>query len=342
MPQFCRHKRFVERCPICSEELARTAAQAPPRVRREGSSKRAPSRGAHGAAGRRRPDGLRVYADGARRARDDGYGSELVPGLHASEDARRLAQELAFSAERLELMRSAPVGAYRQVAERARAGERELASTLCFLIAYLSPLEGDAPFASIARAFEAIAAGQADAIDFDALPSGPRSPHVAGAGSRTLRAYEAWVQRAGSQEAAFSGDPDWTPQRRFARTFERLSVHGLTRAARFELLTSLGALGIYELSADSLHLAAATGASALPAERRSEPVLAAAKRVFGIGDTITLERRAAALAEATGAPLEALDLALFNWAGPERATLGATPSADEDERAAELAGALGL
>jgi len=55
----------------------------------------------------------------------------------------------------------------------------------------------------------------------------------------------------------------------------------------------------------------------------------AAKRVFGIGDPFLLERRAADLAEACQVPLEALDLALFNWGRPEdaRATLGAQAGA---------------
>ena len=54
--------------------------------------------------------------------------------------------------------------------------------------------------------------------------------------------------------------------------------------------------------------------------------------MFGIGDPLLLERRAAALAEAIAVPIEALDLALANWHSPERATLGfrrerATPRA---------------
>ncbi len=51
----------------------------------------------------------------------------------------------------------------------------------------------------------------------------------------------------------------------------------------------------------------------------------AAKRLFGIGEPIHLERRAQALAEAMAVPVEALDLALANWGAGERATLGAPP-----------------
>src|SRR5260370_24077859 len=46
----------------------------------------------------------------------------------------------------------------------------------------------------------------------------------------------------------------WPPDRRFARLFERLALPGLSRAARYELLASLGRLEIYDLSSDSLQL----------------------------------------------------------------------------------------
>ena len=67
---------------------------------------------------------------------------------------------------------------------------------------------------------------------------------------------------------------------------------------------------------DALHLGGARGLSA------EDPTTLAAKRVFGIGDPLLLERRAAALADAAAVPVEALDLALANWAAPQRATLG--------------------
>ena len=54
----------------------------------------------------------------------------------------------------------------------------------------------------------------------------------------------------------------------------------------------------------------------------------AAKRVFGIGDRLTLERRASELAAAAQAPVEALDLALENWARTDRITQGFTGSED--------------
>ncbi len=71
---------------------------------------------------------------------------------------------------------------------------------------------------------------------------------------RTAEAYRAWAGRAGSQQAAFTGDAGWSPERRFARVFERLALPGFGRARRFDLLTALGAAGRYELTAGELFL----------------------------------------------------------------------------------------
>ena len=74
--------------------------------------------------------------------------------------------------------------------------------------------------------------------------------------------------------------------------FERLALPGFARMGRYELLVTLGRLGLYELLPDSLQLAGARGLSA------EDLTTLAAKRVFGIGDPLLLERRAAALAQA--------------------------------------------
>jgi hypothetical protein len=68
----------------------------------------------------------------------------------------------------------------------------------------------------------------------------------------------------------------------------------------------------------------------------------AAKRVFGIGDPLLLDRRAGALAEASDVPIEGLDLALFNWLGPERATMGLAADATETAASGQVASALGV
>ncbi|MGH2947686.1 MAG: hypothetical protein ACRDPC_15785, partial [Solirubrobacteraceae bacterium] len=124
-------------------------------------------------------------------------------------------------------------------------------------------------------------------------------------GARTASAYRAWAERAGSQAAAFTGEAAWTPQRRFARVFERLALPGFPRAARFELLAGLGAAGRYELQAGELHLAAGEDATT-----------DAAKRLLVSGDKLLLERRARDLAGACEVPLAALDRGLAIWGTP--------------------------
>jgi hypothetical protein len=184
----------------------------------------------------------------------------------------------------------------------------EEALWLAFLIAYLSPLEAEDPFAGIGAARTS---WTSDAVpEPDDVPTGPRTAHAPDAGSKTLLGYRAWAERAGSQEAAFTGEPHWTPKRRFARTFERLALPGFHRAARFDLLASLGRLGRLDVRAGSLFFS-------------DDETTVGAKRVLGIGDPLLLDRRAAELAEACEVPLEALDLALFNWERDgERVRLG--------------------
>ena len=74
--------------------------------------------------------------------------------------------------------------------------------------------------------------------------------------------------------------------------FERLALPGFARTGRYELLVGSGASGLYEL----LRRLAAAGAA--PRASAEDPTTLAAKRVFGIGDPLLLERRAAALAQA--------------------------------------------
>jgi hypothetical protein len=254
------------------------------------------------------------------RAVDDGYRSPLVPGLRASQDAVRLAEELAFGTGRLSLLATAPPDLFREVRAQASSGDLERATWTCFLIAYLCPLEGPEPFAGVRRAL--IDSGDGippwrggEPPDLEDIPLGPRTSHDPARGDATLRAYLQWAQHGGGQQSAFSGDPSWTAERRFERLSERLILPGLARVARYELLVTVGRLGLYQLRADSLHLAGTTGSS-------PDDIVVAAKRVFGIGDPLHLERRTRALAEAAAVPIEALDLALANWGAGERATLG--------------------
>ncbi len=276
------------------------------------------------------------------RAAEDGYQSELVPGVRASADAERLAREMAFSSARLGALALDPPGGYGWAVDSAAEGDFERATWVCFVLAYLSPSEDEDPFAAAAALLAAAPAPGAVSAELDelleGLSLGPRSSHQPGNGARTLLAYAQWVQRSGgpgrTQAEAFTGDASWPPERRFARLFERLALPGFSRAARYDLLVTLGRAGLYEMSADSLRLAISRAAGG------EDATALAAKRVFGIGDPLLLDRRAAAFAEAASVPLEALDLALFNWAAPQRATLGYRPAEEPDDSG--IASALGL
>lgn len=322
MPTFCRHNRFIERCPICSKTLVDHSTSAQSRTK----PRRAPTKGAP--ARSRNPRLLtdlrsvgsrevRVHRES--RAGDDGYRSALLPGLRASGDALALAQEIAFAHGRLLALGEAPPDLYAEV--RALAEENiEQATWMCFLIAYLSPLDGEDPFAGIRLALTTTSDGGAYEErapgDLDRIPLGPRTSHDPARGMSTLLAYRHWAERAGNQAHAFEGDLAWSPQRRFERCFERLALPGFPRMGRYDLLVTLGRLGLYEMRADSLHFISANGSPS------GDLTTLAAKRVFAIGDPLNLERRAQALAEAISVSVETLDLALANWGSGVRATLG--------------------
>jgi hypothetical protein len=305
MPSFCRHSRLVQNCPICSREQS---IELRPVVSRSGSSATR-ARSPAPAAARERPD--RAGAAGVRvrrleRGADDGYRVRLVPGLKSSDEAGRLAGELAFASRRLSAFELDPPGLLAEIADEH--GDLEERTWLAFLIAYVGPSDGEHPFASIEEVRTTWVSGQLP--ELEAARTGPRGAHDAGRGAATLVAYRAWAARAGSQTAAFRGETSWTPERRFARLFERLALPGLHRDGRFELLVMLGRTGCYELRAGALALGG------------TDEVTVASKRVFGIGDSMLLERRAADLATACGVPLEALDLGLYNWGSGERHGVG--------------------
>jgi hypothetical protein len=346
MQRFCRHNRFIERCPICRETVPGLAPpESPARRTRTGTSgrpntaNRPNGNGRAGAAGDgtargaprlHRRSGLQVSHE--RRAEDDGYRSPLAPGLRASQDAVRLAEEIAFAEGRLLALTTVAPDLYGEMREQE---DPEQALWMCFLSAYLSPLESEDPFSGVRRALEADwRAGQLP--DLDGIALGPRTSHDPARGQATLRAYLQWAARAGSQLQAFTGDPGWTAARRFARLFERLTLPGLARMGRYELLLTVGRVGLCELHAEALYFTNAPGAA------HDDLATLAAKRVFGIGEPVHLEHRAQELAKAASVPIEALDLALANWGTGERATLGVPPEAldghalERAQRALEL------
>jgi hypothetical protein len=320
VPTFCRHGGLIEQCPICRS----TTIATPPGGPRTGRSpakrsapgatpaKRAPARG-----------GLRVRKE--VRAADDGYRCLLVPGLRAEVEARQMARELGFAAGRIALLASDPPGLYGEVSTEP---DIEQATWLAFQIVMLSPLEADDPFAAISAARKTWSGGEQP--NLGGVARGPRSPLDPSRGPATFEAYRRWAAAAGSQRAAFTGDSGWSPQRRFERVFERLSLPGLGRQGRYDLLVTLGSVGLYELRAPGLLLT------------DDDTTSRTAKRVFAIGDRLTLERRANALAEEAGVLIEALDLALTNWQGSQQITLG-VPATTLDAAAEDRAlAALGL
>src|SRR4051794_2547882 len=299
---FCRHNRLEVNCPICAREKAPAARStsgvsrsttprrpgAPPPARRNGSGSRA---------------GRLVTKRVAREA-DDGWRSDLVPGVRATADAERLAAALATAEARLDFPGPHPV--------LAEIEDPEQATWLAFLLAVAGSERPE-----LQQTLES----PPPPVDAPLEDSG-----LGPAAERTIAAYRAWAQRSGSQVAAIAGEPSWTPQRRFARTFDRLALPGFGRPERFEFLTTLGAAGTYELAADSLHVAVA----------HDDATTLAAKRALNSGDAMLLERRAAALAEGTAVPIGALDRALALW---DRTTPLDPP---EDERLARIRGALHL
>ena len=261
------------------------------------------------------------------RAEDDGYDNWAVPGLRATVEGRRLADEIAHATARLEELSRDPPGLYADAA--AAGGEEGL--WLAFLIAYLSPVEGDDPWAGIAHARTSWAAGEVP--DLEGVALGPRSGHDPARGLATIVAYRARAERAGSQAAALAaGEASLSAQRRFDRAFERLSLPGLRRAPRYEFLVIAGRLGLLDIEPSSLLLGTDP----------ADATVVAAKRILGIGDAINLGRRANELAAAAGVPIAALDLAFVNWARPEddRITAGsaAAPAPALRERVGSVLG----
>lgn len=337
MPSFCRHNRLIQNCTICSREQN---VAVRPIVSGGASTRTGTSADGDHSASPAGPRAARTVKQGSPRSSarsvrvrrltrgaDDGFQSRLVPGLRSSEDAERLAEEIAFATRRLSAIETEPTGLWASLADGSAAIEER--TWLAFLIAYIGPADSDEPFAAIDMARTTWASGQNP--DWEGVQAGPRGAFDPARSEATLDAYRAWAERSGSQAAAFTGELSWTPERRFERVYERLALPGMTRDARFELLVLLGRSGVYELRAGKLALSGENEATW------------AAKRGLGIGDPLLLERRAAELAAACGAPLEALDLAFHNWGSGKRTGAGLAVDSEPDvEVLTQAQEALGL
>ena len=335
MPTFCRHNRFIERCPICSKTLpgneppARTPQRAP-------EQRRARARGTRRRARRRAADGLRVHREG--RAADDGYARELVPGPARLRRRPAPGGEIAFSSARLPRSprsRRAPTA---RRATRPRAATSSGPPGSCFLLAYLSPL----PRASSrspgvrgrARRGAEPRRHAASSGTARRRPRGPRSSHEPGSGTRDAAAYAQWAERAGGAGGG---------------------LHGRRRRGRPSAASSACSNGSRCPGSAARALRAA--GDARPARRSTScaPTRCTGRRAARRARTRRRWPPSACSGSATRCcssaaprrwprprvPLEALDLALFNWASP--ASGRRSGSGRSSDRRAERAGAaLGL
>lgn len=274
MPTFCRHNRLAENCSICSKkarvDLSATDAK-PAAPKRE---RRAASPSARSGKPRRIKD-TSVSVRKLERAVDDGYDNDLVPGLRASADARRLALAVAAAES------------------------------------WLAELPAGPP------------------SDPEAALSGVVAEIGGGAESQLVSDFAAWAERHGGAVAGLTEGVGGSPEARFDRAFERLSIPGFERRVRIELLIRAKALGILPgVEAWTLRLGDA------PA---SDPVLLAAKRIFAIGDPLIISRRLRALLDELAASPAVADRALALWQAPGDIEADGVDAA----RVAELEEALG-
>ena len=229
-----------------------------------------PARSASRRAPSSRGGGLKVRR--MARAADDGYEHELLPGLRSSADVGRLADEMAFAAARLEELSTDPPGLYADV---ANASDVEEATWLAFLIAYLSPLEGDDPWAGIAAARTSWASGELPMLEDVAL--GPRAAHDPARGASTLLAYRAWAERPARRRRPSSATP---PGPISAASTARSSA-SRSRASGAPALRAAGDARPPRRLRGAPVVAAALG-------RPLDPTIVASKRVLGIGDPLLL------------------------------------------------------
>ena len=189
---------------LLARARGRAAREGPPRPARA----RAPRSRAAGTPARARPSGRRHQA---RRPRG----------------RRRLPQPA----------RPRPARDRRRRAPRRRARARPTRGSSRPARTRRSPTEPDAEEATwLAFLLALVAARRARAARGDRrrrarAGRAASCPSLPGADPRTAAAYRAWAERAGSQAEALPRRAGWSPERRFARVFERLALPGFGRAA---------------------------------------------------------------------------------------------------------------
>lgn len=111
------------------------------------------------------------------------------------------------------------------------------------------------------------------------------------------------IKNTGGSQATFFSAPDESAERRFERLMRELRfVTRFGRTARFDFLTLLGNLGVYELRPGRIYLDGATGP------------LRGARMMFGNDvDVRTLEESAKEMARRLDVPIQAVEDALCNW-----------------------------
>ncbi len=347
VPTFCRHGRFEASCAICRQEKAKAEPQTT-RPASKGTAARRPASSQPSASAA--PKRSRTVVTGKlTRNADDGFRSDLLPGIRSSADAMVLAQELTLAEARLSAIGTDDAGPWAVV---GRAGDSSQAFVAALVVAVASPDDAAGSLATTAAALAALEPIVAELDDSGTLPgasaiaeiidAGPRGPRAHDASGAALAVPAQLAQRsAGSLAAGLQGEASWTPERRFARLLDRLALKGLPRAVRYDLLVALGRAGALPVRADGLHLG-------------NDQVTDAAKRLFAVADVALLERRAAALVEVTEVAWDALELALWNIAGADATGSGAAarwstakpattlglPGAVDEEHALTIAGLL--
>ena len=326
MPTFCRHNRFIERCPICSKTLPGASRRRAPRA---GAHERRLGVGLWLAGGvvatRAAPRGAPAACACAARAAplDDGYRSALLPGLRASADAERLAEEIAFAGGRLLAARRRRRPASTERRERSARSDLERATWICFLIAYLCPLEGEDPFAGIRQALERVPGGER-LIDERPRRGPARAAHLAR--SRARRRDAARLPRVdrppavgdGSAAGAFTGDPGWSAAAALrARCSSGSRCPGWRAPGATSCSSRSGGSGCTSCRPTRCTSAGARGGRD---RRRHHAGRQARVRRSAIRCCSSAAR--ARSPRRSPCPIEALDLALANWAAGERATLG--------------------